>query len=67
MYSNPLVTNPLLNSLVLFEALTIENVTLVIGDPSAFVFQFRFLIGMTLCVKASSMSSKIVDRSILLN
>ena len=41
-------TNPLFKVSVLTELFTIENVTNVIGKPSAIMFLFRFLIGKSL-------------------
>ena len=38
----------------------------VIGNPSAFTFLFRFLIGIYFRIKASSMSSMVADRVILI-
>ena len=38
----------------------------VIGNPSVFTFLFRFLIGIYFRIKASSMSSKVANRAILI-
>ena len=59
------ITNILFNSSVLPELLTSEKVTKVTTVLSAFVHVLRFLMGMALYMKASSMTSKMVETFIL--